>query len=271
GYPSSGGGFPPPGGFPPQKQGPNVGLIVGIIALIVVVVGGGLFWAYGRGGGGTTQVTPTPSSTTPTVAPTPTPAALFSDTFDDNHNNWDLGSSASYTISLSGGSLRLKEINPDKIVRAPFVQQPPTDATINMTFTLSTAGQNDMMGLLMRGSGASNLFGYYIDVYGDNSYDIQRYYQDPADSTKGKVEYLLDSTTTGIKPKGQENQMSVVIKGSSISLTVNGQFVKTVTDTSNSFPSGRTYFFVQSASTTNGVEGAFSSLDIYPAPANLPS
>ncbi len=86
---------PPPGSFqplapqqPPQKKGPNVGLIIGIAALILVLIGGGFLAvkAFSHPNGQTGSSTPTPGVTatsggntpavtaTTAVTPTSTPA-----------------------------------------------------------------------------------------------------------------------------------------------------------------------------------------------------
>lgn len=65
---------PAPGAFmpqaqPPRKKGPNVGLIIGIIVLLIVVVVGGVLALKGLGhsGGQTNTNTPTPGVTTTTT------------------------------------------------------------------------------------------------------------------------------------------------------------------------------------------------------------
>lgn len=70
---------PTPGGFapqsqPPRKKGPNVGLIVGIVALLLVLIVGGVLALKGlnHSGGQTNTNTPTPG-TTSTTGTTPTP------------------------------------------------------------------------------------------------------------------------------------------------------------------------------------------------------
>jgi len=71
---------PAPGGFmppaePPRKKGPNVGLIIGIVVLLIVLIGGGVLALKGlnHSGGQTNTNTPTPG-TTVTQGVTTTPA-----------------------------------------------------------------------------------------------------------------------------------------------------------------------------------------------------
>ena len=71
---------PAPGAFvpqaqPPRKKGPNVGLIIGIVVLLIVVVGGGVLALRGLNhpGGQTNTNTPTPGVTTTTSSSNQTP------------------------------------------------------------------------------------------------------------------------------------------------------------------------------------------------------
>ncbi|HVB72411.1 MAG TPA: zinc-ribbon domain-containing protein [Ktedonobacteraceae bacterium] len=71
---------PPPGAFmppnqPPQKKGPNVGLIIGIVALLIVLIGGGLLAvkAFSHPQGQTNSPTPGASSTTNATTPASSP------------------------------------------------------------------------------------------------------------------------------------------------------------------------------------------------------
>jgi len=74
---------PTPGGFapqsqPPRKKGPNVGLIIGIVVLLIVLIGGGVLALKGlnHSGGQTNTNTPTTTTgTTPTPGVTTTPAS----------------------------------------------------------------------------------------------------------------------------------------------------------------------------------------------------
>jgi len=73
---------PPPGAFmppnqPPPKKGPNVGLIIGIVVLLIVLVGGGVFAikALSHPGGNSQTGTSTPGVTTTPGATTTTSAS----------------------------------------------------------------------------------------------------------------------------------------------------------------------------------------------------
>lgn len=267
--PSIGGG----GQFPPQmpqqpgpKKGANIGLIVGGVILAIVVICGASFWALSTlGKQNTTQTTPTVTNATPTPTAVPTPKALFTENFADNHNNWDIGSDKGYSRSISGGTLKMMEAN-HKFLLNKFPQTPPVDSTISVGFTLVSGDNNDGVGLLTRASNNNDLYGYYIEVYGNDTYDIESYYLDTV-TNKGKVETLLDFSSTGLNPKGQQNVMTVTIKGSNITLAMNGQTIKTVIDNNNRFTSGASYLFSANGKTSTGVTATFSNVTVYPTAA----
>lgn len=80
---------PAPGGFmppaqPPRKKGPNVGLIIGIVALLIILIVGGVLALKGLNhpGGQTNANTPTPGST-PTTGTTVTPGVTVTPTTSD--------------------------------------------------------------------------------------------------------------------------------------------------------------------------------------------
>ena len=86
-YSQSPGGFMPQLGQPPRPQGNKTGLILGIIALVIVLIGAGIFGVLALTGknkqaqGGpiaTTTVTTNVPTDTPTSAPTATPAQSVS-------------------------------------------------------------------------------------------------------------------------------------------------------------------------------------------------
>ncbi|MBE3561405.1 MAG: hypothetical protein IMW89_19615 [Ktedonobacteraceae bacterium] len=269
---------PSPSPYPPQ-QPPRTGLSGGLIALIILAVvlllggGGLLLWSSVMNNPGKAQVTPTPSQPgTPTPTAVPTPQALFSDNFADNHNNWDTFSKSGVSVTVGNNMLSMKEAN-HKFLLEDFPQSPPADAMFTLTLTMTQGDKNDLVGLLLR-SPAENqgLYGYYIAIYGDNSYDIEKYYPDPENPGKGKVGTLLDFTTKALRPQGQQNQLTVIIKGTSITLLVNNQLISTVKDVSGTpYLSGKTRLFAGNGNTSTGTGVNFHSIAVYPAPDKIPA
>ncbi len=155
---------------PQPKKGPNAGLIIGIIALLVILVGGGIFF-LSRSRGGTTNVTPSPG-VTPSVVPTA--PALFSDNFANNSKGWATGNDSGFSRNITNNALVLVENNQHYVLPEPLpTNNTFSDFTVTATFTFNQGDQNDRVGIYMRGD--SNLdHDYRIDIYGDNTYAIAR-------------------------------------------------------------------------------------------------
>ncbi len=73
------GSFVPPGQPPTPRQGPRVGLIIGIVVLLLLVVVGGVL-AFNAVKGGSQTNTNTPTTTTASSAPTATPTPVVTPT-----------------------------------------------------------------------------------------------------------------------------------------------------------------------------------------------
>src|SRR6266566_9671441 len=119
---------------PQPKKGPNVGLIIGIIALLVILVSGGLFFLT-RLRGGTTNVTPSPG-VTPSVVPTA--PALFSDNFANNSKGWATGNDSGFSRNITNNALVLVENNQNHILPEPLpTNSTYSDFTVTATFTFN--------------------------------------------------------------------------------------------------------------------------------------
>jgi len=265
----------PGGGFPqaPQpKKGPNLGLIIGIIALIVVVVGTGIFIVTRRSSGsGNTGTTSNPPSvgSSPTIPTSlPTPQALFSDNFADNSQGWATGTTSGISRDISNHMFNLADTNQNQIA----IESLPTTATFdNFTITASLTfiqgDQNDGVGLYVRGDNKLN-HDYRIEVYGDATYAIFKEFLDSSNNPKQTA--LVNATSTpSLHPMGQENKITVSMKGSTLVLLINDTLVKTITD--SDYTKGLIALFVEHGTTSNGVKASFSSVAVYPAPDQLPS
>ena len=262
------------GGFPqapqPQKKGPNVGLIIGIIALLVVLVGGGVF-LLGRSGGGSTNNPSNPTSvvsgTAPVVTSAPTPQALFSDNFANNNNGWATGSATGLSRSISNNALVMTENNHKILVESLPTTTVFDDFMVTVNFTLTQSDQNDGAGVYVRGD--SNLdHDYRIEVFGDNTYFIGKEYLDS--NKTGKVTSIVAPTKAdALHPVGQENKMTVVMKGPTLVLLLNDTVVKTITD--SDYTRGQIALFAENGTTSSGVKASFSTVAVYHAPSQLPS
>lgn len=267
--PLPGGIYPPGLQGPPPKKGPNIALILGISFIVLLLACGGLFFVVLQNapktittGTGTPQSTSTPDAT---LVPKPTP--LFTDNFADNSKNWDVVNSQGFSSTINNNMLTMQEAN-----HKVFAESFPTNSSyanfsITATFTLEQGDQNDSVGFYLR-SAADDRQGYYVDIYGDNTYDIVKLYTDA--NQKIQQQNMVDPTdSSAIHPEGQQNKMTVVMKGSNIVLLLNDTVIKSVTD--DSFTQGHISFFVQNGKTSNGVIATFTSVELDPPPDQLPS
>lgn len=253
-------GYAPPQA-PQQRKGPNTLLFIGSGILLLLLICGGILLALPKTHSITTGIT------TPTVVPTPQP--LFSDTFADNSKNWDVASGTGFSATVENSVLNMI----DKNHRILFEQLPTTDAyndfRVTTTFTLNKGDKNDSAGFFLRAS-RNNHQGYYVDVYGDGAYDIEKESPDSTKASGAKVTYLVDPTNTpSLLPMGQQNTLTVIMKGSTI-IVMSGQTVlNTVTDAT--YTNGSIYLFAANGDTSGGVDVSYDRVQIYPAPDQLPA
>src|SRR2546425_208734 len=255
------------GGFalPPQlMKGPNLGLIIGVVLLLLVLIGSS-FYFLNRGKSANTNGTGNATSTAP--AGVGTSQALFSDNFADNSKGWSTGTGSGYSSTIGNNELRLSEAN-HKILDEAIPGLNNTLATftnfsVTTTFTLLKADQNDSVGLYMRGD--NNLsHGYFVDIFGDNTYDIVKVFPESSKDT-----FLISPTNSpAINAVGQQNKLTVVMKGASIVLLINDKVVESIID--SGYTSGQIALFAENGRTSSGVSAIFNSIAVYPAPGKLP-
>ncbi|GAC1384695.1 MAG: hypothetical protein NVSMB33_13260 [Ktedonobacteraceae bacterium] len=252
---------------PPQRRKrPGMAITLGLILLVLMVVGGGIFFLSRLKSNDTTIVNKTPTvaskSTTPVLRP------LFADNFADNSQGWDIGSGSGFSSTISNNVMTLSEAN-HKILDEPIPGTGKTAATyidfsVTTTFTITKADQNDSVGLYMRGD--DNLSqGYFVDIFGDNTYDIVKVFPDSSKDT-----FLVSPTnSSSINSVGQQNKLTVIMKGPKIEVLVNNKVLNSISD--SAYTSGQIALFAENGKSSNGVKAAFSSMAIYPAPDQLPS
>lgn len=197
----------------------------------------------------------------------PTTTPLFSDNFSDNSQNWDVGTEAKYGSIINNGTLTLMEAN-----HKPFREPLPSnntydDASIAVTLTLLQGDQNDSVGLYFRANGSTGQ-GYYVDIYGDDTYDIAKIIIDA--NQRVHATYLAEPQhSSALYSKGQKNNVLVIMKGATIVLLINNTIVKSVHD--GEFASGQIMLFVENGNSSSGVIASFDTIAVSAAPAHLPS
>ncbi len=259
-------GAPPVGRAPSPtvKKGPNIGIVIGIVALLLLVIGGGSYvWiALHSGASNTTQ-----TSTLPT--PSPKVAPLFSDAFTSNTNGWDVqGAAGKFTVTLNNGSLALED-DDNKLLSEPVPgNRTFGDFKLFVDATLSKGVQNNGYGIFIRGSSNQNtdLATYYrFELYGDGTYAVFKGVVDSAGNSSATK--LVDYTqSAAIQTQGKVNHIEIVAKGTSMAFVVNGQTLNTVND--SSYTSGTIALFVSNLQgSPPGAQATFMHLAIYPPQA----
>ncbi|MHB8597735.1 MAG: family 16 glycoside hydrolase [Ktedonobacteraceae bacterium] len=249
--------------FSNNRKKPKVGLIIGIIVLLMLLVGGSV--------GGylilKSHKSPAKVSTQP-ATPTATPKGppLFSDSFQNNNKGWDLtGNAGQFSVAVGNGSLTLEDDNNRLLWELVPGGKTYDNFLLNVDAVLSKGTQDNGYGIYIRG--ASNqtvdIATYYrFELYGDGSFAIFKGTLD-ATGTSQSSNLASNTLSPAILKQGQVNHISILAARSTMSLIVNGQLIKTITD--DSYTSGSVALFVSNlANAPAGAQAKFSNLAIYP-------
>ncbi len=248
------------------KRNVKKALMVMGCVILFLLIGTGIFLTFSRSNtNASINTTNAITQSSALITPQPTPQALFSDDFSDNSNNWDVGNGSGYASSIANNILTMSESN-HTIFRESLPSISYNDFLATITFTLTKADQNDSVGIYLRAA-SDHRQGYYIDINGDNTYDIIKISKSTNQNYQAK--YLAEPAgSSSLQPIGHKNTLSVVMKGSSMVLIINNTVVQSLTD--SDFTAGTIFLFVENGNTSSGVEASFDSIAIYPAPDQLP-
>ncbi len=254
-----------------KYQNKQLKVTICIAALLVLFSSSSIFFAAKiadgqehavRGNSGSVAASPSVTTLTPSLTPQP----LFFDNFIDNKNGWYIGDIAGYTRLIGNNTLTLSDTNHKVLTESLPTGRSFDDFMITATFTLVQADVHDSVGLYLRGD--SNLdHDYRVEVFGDTSYAISKEWLDTARNPA--VTYLISPThTTALKPSGQQNTVTILMKGPNLTLLVNDTIVNTLAD--SDYTRGQIALFVNNGETSDGVTAVFSSIVIYPVPDQEP-
>lgn len=213
----------------------------------------------------TVNATTTPTMTPPVTSTAATSQLLFYDNFVDNTKGWAISDIGDYSRTISNDQLALSVVN-HKLLVESLPTNPVTNFALTMTYTLQQADKNDSIGLFLRGD--SNLdHDYRIDLYGNSTYSISRESLDEDNQQLNRV--LVDQASTRwLHGLGQQNIITVIMKGSETMLILNGVVVQTITDTD--YTGGQIAIFVENGSTSIGASADINSVILYSPPEQLP-
>jgi hypothetical protein len=246
---------------PQQKRGPKVGLITGIVLLLIVLFGGAFAgYSYYKSHSQNSNVI-----TTPTIVSTPSVIPLFSDSFTNNHLGWDLTSNTGkFSVKVGGGSMILED-DQNKLLWEVLPGKSFTDFRLDVSATLTKGDPSNGYGVLIRASNQGNVLGSYyrFELYGDGTYAIFKGYLDASGNSQStKVQGYM--AHAAIAKAGNANHISIIAKGSAMTLMVNGQTVYTYKD--SNYKSGSIALFVSNLpGLTPGAQATFTNLAVFPA------
>ncbi len=257
-------GYPPAGyDRPPQKKGgPKVGLIIGIVLLVFALVGGafaGFFFLRSH------NQNSTATNVTPTVIITPSATPLFSDHFANNKAGWDLTSNpGKFSVKVGSGSMALED-DDNKLLWEILPGKSFTDFRLDVDAKLSKGDPNNGYGVFIRGTSSqtSDIGTYYrFEFYGDGSYAIFKGMLDTNGNSQGsKVQGY--TANEAIAKAGEFNHITIIAKGPSMILMVNGQRLYTYTDAT--YKSGSVALFVSNLPSLPPLaQATFTNLAIFP-------
>jgi hypothetical protein len=248
---------------PQQHRGPKVGVIISVVLLIVLLIGGaftGYYYYQNQH-----QNSPATSSI-PSKVVTPTVVPLFSDSFNTNNMGWDLTSyQGKFSVKVGGGTLVLED-DQNKLLWEVVPGKIFTDFRLDVNATLTKGDLNNGYGVLIRASSQDNNLGTYyrFELYGDGTYAIFKGYLDATGTTQSMNIHGYVANPA-IAKVGQVNHITIVAKGSTMSLIVNGQAVFTYTD--DNYKGGSIALFVSNLpELTPGAQATFTNLAIFPSP-----
>jgi hypothetical protein len=258
---------PPPQLVQPARKRPPIGLMALILVLLLALIGGGLFFFLHSRSSPTSVTRKAGAARTVLVPARPALTPLFSDDFANNSKGWGITTGPGYSSTIANHALIMTDRN-HRILVAPLpIQQTFTDFQITVDMTLQSGDNNDSMGVYMRGDDQLNN-DYRVDIFGDGSYAISKEVTGLDGTTR--VDILSGiALNSAIKPLGQQNEITVIIKGTHIVLAVNGRLVASVTD--SSYASGMIALFVSNGQSSPAATVAISSVVVYPAPSQLPA
>jgi hypothetical protein len=251
----------------PKRPGNRIGIIVGVVVLVLILIGGGVFALLSRSGSRpapTPAVNGTPSAPNATVPATAGTAVVsqdpythsgilaYSDPLSDNSkgHGWDVNSNCAFT----GGTYHA--IAPD----ANFADYCLAEATNLSDFVLEAQMQvvkGDGGGITFRVTSTNPNNEYYQFIIGqDGSYIFYLVTGNSASNSKTLTSGSNPAITQGLN---QTNLIAIVAKGNTIMLYVNHQPIDKVTD--STYTGGKIGFVAYP--NTKPTEVAFSNLKVW--------
>ena len=194
-----------------------------------------------------TDITPIPTTTDdPAAALGP---ATASDPMDSAALwSWPTVSDQYSSAIWANGSMRITALSTTAGWRLPAID-PLGNMYLEMTAHSETCSGKDSYGIFFHVPDNIATSGYWFIVSCDGNYRLAKW--DGSLQTDGKFTALIDWTASKVirQGAGQPNRLGVLVKGSNLSVYVNGYLLKTIQEAT--YPSGYFGVFVNGKNTTN--------------------
>jgi hypothetical protein len=244
------------------KKRPSAFALVGIIVLVLLVIGGGAYGAFYflRHNSSSNNTTNTSSSVvTPNVTP------LFSDTFQNNSNGWDLTSPTGASSSIANGQLVLEDHNNKLFQELVPGGKTFNDLRVDVDADLTKGDQPNGYGIYIRGAlNADGILGTYycFEIYGDGIFAFFKGAQN-ADGSASRLPLKPETASNAILFAGQTNHLTAIAQGTQMTFQINGTTVYTFSD--DSYKGGSVALFVSNVPGAKpGAQAVFERLAIFP-------
>lgn len=207
----------------------------------------------------TPVATPTPQIVYMTVTPTPVPvqkAVLFSDDLHQWRSEWE--SEYDYTdgkVFYSGGSLHIRDVNPTTGTMYHKLNKNFNDFILDVDTKTVDGSIDNWQGLNVREQDPYNYYG--LSVSADGYYSIVKFMNGNRQGLTGSYGIYSGYINTGI---GASNHIHCEVNKNSLSLSVNGHHLSTVTD--NAFREGTVSLKAYSNPSNSFTEVVYNNLVI---------
>jgi hypothetical protein len=186
-------------------------------------------------------------------APAAGPEMLWQDDFSDPGSGWEVSDYAAGSVNYENGAYVVTASAQSYMWGAANTYFGDGSIEVDATQVVGPANDNNGYGIVCRVQ--SNGDGYYFRISGDGFYGIHKF-------VDGQSDPLVDWTASEVINQGNAlNRISAVCNGSSLELTVNGQVLAQVSD--SSFTEGDVGLTASSFEEGGGTEISFDNLVVY--------
>jgi hypothetical protein len=258
----------------------NVLLIVGFVLSAILIITGVLLAFINKASSTLSQVhLSTGSATgTPVSISAPTGQPIFTDNFTDNGNEWWTGQKSGYGAAITNNKLQLHEGNGKYLVEAIPGSINWSNYRMDMTYVLPRGSDhNNWVGIAFREQKATEsgegLWGYDLMIVNTGHYIMHKFTTPaaPSNGEHGSYETLGSGIMDTVPSQGTPVNITLFVKGNTMVVAINNHGVSSYTDTTNPFTTGYLALMVGNAKGSPAQQVAFTHVDVYPAPSQLPS